>query len=98
MPEQWNINNPARGQCAVTALVIQDYLAGDIIKCDVIGDEDSHFFNKLPDGEIVDLTRSQFAEGTKFENEKNAGREKILSHPGTQARYEILKKAVESNF
>lgn len=98
LPEQWNTNNPARGQCAVTALVVQDYLGGEIIKCDVTVDDDSHFYNKLPDGEIVDLTRIQFTDGAKFENKKNVGREKILSHPGTQARYEILKKAVESNF
>ena len=46
-PEEWSVNNPAYGQCAVTALVLQDYLGGEILKCDVIGFADSHFFNQI---------------------------------------------------
>ncbi|MEB3212487.1 MAG: nucleoside-triphosphatase [Leptolyngbyaceae bacterium] len=97
LPEQWSSDNPARGQCAVTALVVQDYLGGEIIKCDVIGDDDSHFYNKLPDETIADLTRSQFDEGVSFESEKVADREKMLSYPGTQERYALLKAAVSAN-
>ena len=72
LPEKWSKDNPARGQCAVTALVVQDLLGGEIIKVDVMEDNDAHFFNQLPNGDIVDYTRSQFGESATFENEKVA--------------------------
>ncbi len=97
LTEEWSTKNPARGQCAVTALVVQDHLGGEIIKCDVVGDSSSHFFNRLPSGEVIDLTKSQFKGDVMFESEKVADREKMLSYPGTQERYETLKAAVESN-
>ena len=97
LPEQWSTDNPTRGQCAVTALVVQDYLGGEIIKCDVVGDDDSHFFNKLTNGTIVDLTKSQFDRSAVFENEQVADREKILSYPGTRERYDLLKSVVVSS-
>lgn len=95
LPDEWSAENPARGQCAVTAIVVQDYLGGDIVKCDVIGDHDAHFFNKLEDGSVVDLTQSQFPDGSEFVNEKLANREKMLSYPGTQNRYNTLSEKVK---
>ena len=91
-PKEWSKENPARGQCAVTALVVQDQLGGEILKCDVVNDDDSHFYNRLPNDSILDLTKSQFPSVSEFTNEKNAERNKILSHPGTQERYELLLK------
>jgi len=29
--ENWTLENPSYGQCAVTALVVQDYFEGDIL-------------------------------------------------------------------
>ena len=34
----WNDQNPARGQCVTSSLVMQDYLGGDIIRYAVNGD------------------------------------------------------------
>ena len=34
---KWLSENPARGQCSVTALVVQDVLGGEILKTDVGG-------------------------------------------------------------
>ena len=65
-PEKWSEENPALGQCAVTALVVKDYLGGDILWAEALlpdGQKISHYFNFI-DGEEVDLTRSQFPEGT----------------------------------
>ena len=53
----WKVENPALGQCGVTALVAQDILGGDILKTPY-GDI-WHYYNRI-DGENVDYTESQF--------------------------------------
>ncbi|MBU0959540.1 MAG: hypothetical protein KKB31_06345 [Nanoarchaeota archaeon] len=104
-PNKWNTGNPALGQCAVTALVVNDYVDGEIVWAQVsVGDESiSHYFN-LVDGEEVDLTRRQFPEGIIIPkgvpktNGFKTTRDYILSYPKTVERYELLKKRVLSNF
>jgi hypothetical protein len=52
-----------RGQCGTTALVIQDWLGGDLIIADVLIDGTVvgvHYWNRLPDGTELDLTGDQF--------------------------------------
>ena len=51
-PEHWTEENPAWGQCAVTALVVNDYCSGKLVWAQAqAGDEGySHYFN-LIDGE-----------------------------------------------
>jgi len=94
LQDQWNESNPSRGQCAVTALVIQDYLGGEILKCTVVTDNDKHFFNVLDNGDEIDFTREQYESNEKFGDKEIADRKKILSHPGTQQRYVALKNNV----
>ncbi len=53
----WTAKNPARGQCPVTALVIQDHFAGEIRKTPT--DDGPHFYNVI-EGERYDLTAGQF--------------------------------------
>src|SRR5262249_295600 len=36
-PEHWSEKNPAHGQCAVTALVVQDCLGGELLRARVKG-------------------------------------------------------------
>ena len=60
----WSPDNPARGQCGVTALVLHDLFGGDLMRGEVrIDDEwaDYHWWNSLPAGVELDLTREQFA-------------------------------------
>ncbi|WP_051683850.1 hypothetical protein [Blastococcus sp. URHD0036] len=61
----WTPGNPARGQCGVTALTVQDVLGGDLLLAEVVRPDGSrqgvHWWNRLPDGREVDLTREQFA-------------------------------------
>jgi len=61
----WSPQNPARGQCGVTALVLQELLGGDILLAQVHfvdgGYQGVHYWNRLPNGEEIDLTREQFA-------------------------------------
>jgi hypothetical protein len=59
----WDPTNPPRGQCGVTALVVQDLLGGDLVRAEVhVAAErvDFHWWNRLPGGVEVDLTREQF--------------------------------------
>jgi len=62
---KWLPSKPARGQCSVTALIVQDVLGGEILKTDVDGAW--HFCNRI-DGRWWDLTMSQFEEPIGYED------------------------------
>lgn len=53
----WAPDNPARGQCGVTSLVVQDLFGGEILKTRT--PEGMHFYNRV-NGARIDLTQSQF--------------------------------------
>ena len=55
---QWLPENPARGQCNVTALVVWDRFGGEILKTPV--GNDWHFYNRVA-GTVYDLTAEQFS-------------------------------------
>lgn len=73
----------SRGQCYVTALLVQDLFGGDILMGTVPNREppETHYWNRLPDGTELDLTSNQYngdgfnpiIEGTKARrvNRKN---------------------------
>jgi len=59
----WTPDNPSRGQCDVTTLVVHDIFGGDILAAEVFLDGDrveAHMWNRLPGGLELDLTRDQF--------------------------------------
>ncbi|UQW96222.1 hypothetical protein M2M59_09365 [Rummeliibacillus sp. G93] len=56
---KWNKENPALGQCGVTALVVNDILGGEINKTKLPGGW--HFYNII-NGKRYDFTDSQFIE------------------------------------
>lgn len=100
--KEWSPENRALGQCAVTACVVQDYLGGEIFNTIATlpdGSIDSHYYNVI-DGETVDLTISQFPQGTTFapgaekKKEYDSTREYVLSYRPTKERYDILKMRV----
>ncbi|RZE97268.1 hypothetical protein [Streptomyces sp. SCA2-2] len=60
----WSPDNPARDQCGVTAMVLNDLLGGELIRGVVRVDgvqTDFHWWNRLGAGVEIDLTREQFA-------------------------------------
>ncbi|MEU0280818.1 hypothetical protein [Streptomyces sp. NPDC006195] len=60
---RWKNDNPARDQCGVTALVLNDLLGGELIRGEVhVNAErvDYHWWNRLGMGIEIDLTREQF--------------------------------------
>jgi hypothetical protein len=62
----WTAENPARGQCDVTSLVVHDIFGGELLAAGVFRDGErveSHMWNRLPGGIELDLTRDQFRNG-----------------------------------
>jgi hypothetical protein len=62
----WTLDEPSRGQCAVTALIVHDLLGGVLLEAEVHHADGSHqgyhYWNRFA-GVDVDLTRRQFARG-----------------------------------
>lgn len=87
-------DNPSKGQCAATALLVQDIYGGRLVR-GAVGNI-SHYWNELPDGTVVDLTRQQFPEGTVPEFVCYRDREYVLGRGiyDTEERYEILRDLV----
>jgi len=52
----------SRGQCYVTALLVQDLLDGEILtgKTPIPLGEETHYWNLLPNGDELDLTSDQY--------------------------------------
>ncbi|MFE1959947.1 hypothetical protein [Streptomyces sp. NPDC059479] len=60
----WSPDNPARDQCGVTAMVLNDLLGGELIRGEVHVEGvrvDYHWWNRLGMGVEIDLTREQFS-------------------------------------
>lgn len=93
---EWREDVPSLNQCAVTALVVQDYFGG-YLKRQALNDGDSHYWNDIPYFSELDLTFSQFAVTKQFGIGEIIvkDREYVLSFPDTKRRYEILKQRVE---
>jgi hypothetical protein len=53
----WLADNPARGQCNVTALLANDLFGGNILKTPL--PDGDHFYNRI-DGARIDFTAEQF--------------------------------------
>ena len=60
---KWSSDNPAKGQCGVTALVVHDLFGGAIKKTKLA--DGWHFYNVI-DGKRLDFTHSQFKEDIEY--------------------------------
>lgn len=60
----WSADNPSRGQCGTTALVLHDYFGGDLMFAEVLYADGTkqghHYWNRFDDGTELDLTGDQF--------------------------------------
>ncbi|MGP1906874.1 YunG family protein [Metabacillus sp. JX24] len=86
---KWTPENPAKGQCGVTALVVHDLLGGEIMKTYAV--EGWHFYNEL-DSVRVDFTASQF-DGDLQYGDIPSSREEAFADTN-QLQYDDLKKKV----
>ena len=69
--DEWSPENPSRGQCDITSLVVHDLLGGELLAADVYRDGErveAHMWNRLASGIEVDLTRDQFQRGETLVN------------------------------
>lgn len=86
----WSTGNPARGQCGVTALVVQDLFGGDLLLAEVRHADGSrqglHYWNRLCGGLELDLTRSQFTDG------EVVGAPEVVSRPENTAQGRLAKQ------
>lgn len=94
----WSPENPALNQCAVTALIVQDYFGGELLRCPMTNGG-SHYWNRLVDGKEIDLTEDQFNQIESKPIKSDVvirEREYVLSFPETLKRYKILKTRIDS--
>lgn len=102
-PSSWSQDNPARGQCIVSCLVIQDYFGGDLVRYSVKGEgiNETHYVNKLPNGSLLDTTASQYTYDVVFQPKPieldgfSSIREKRLADADTLRRYILLRDRVK---
>lgn len=95
----WTPGNPLWGHCAVVALVVQDLFGGDILRASLehipaFAHLRSHYWNRLPDGRVIDLTRTQFGQQYPALTGVPRARREILDiekYPKTVQRYDRLK-------
>ncbi|WP_354644388.1 YunG family protein [Kitasatospora camelliae] len=84
--DDWRPENPALGQCDITALLINDLLGGELMVGEVYLDgaqHGYHWWNRLPSGVELDLTREQFLRG-----ETLSAIRRVVRPPGLRRRVE----------
>jgi hypothetical protein len=86
--DTWTAANPARGQCNVTALLVEELFGGEILKTPL--PDGDHFYNRI-DGQRIDLTASQLEAPIAYADLPSS-RQEALSGT-TSAKYEALKAA-----
>lgn len=80
----WTPDNPGRGQCDITTLVVHDLVGGDVLAADVFLDGkriEAHMWNRLVTGLDVDLTRDQFRCGEVIGEPTVAHRTPAIADP-----------------
>lgn len=80
----WTPENPSRGQCDVTTLVVHDLVGGAVLGADVYLDGErieGHMWNRLASGIDVDLTRDQFRRGEVVGEPRVAQRTSAIADP-----------------
>ncbi len=93
--EEWSEENPSLGQCAITALIVNDIFGGKIMRC--MASSGSHYYNMIDD-KLIDLTVEQFkGEIPGYDKGEERTREYLLSNDDTKKRYKKLLFDVRHN-
>ncbi len=90
---KWTTDNPYRGQCGVTALVINDLSGGNILKTKVEGQW--HFYNQI-EGKRYDFTKKQFAFEINYQDIES-NREEAFADTN-EYQYSTLKKLIYQKY
>ena len=89
---KWSKDNPAKGQCGVTALVVNDIMGGEIKKTKL--PSGWHFYNVM-NGKRCDFTDSQFTEDIIY-MDIHSNREEAFKDTN-EKQYNYLKSTVLLN-
>ena len=92
----WSTKNPALGHCIVASLTVNHFCGGKILGCK----HHHHYWNILPDGEKVDITKNQFPDNTIICEDKTVSREYLLQceaaiRTDTLRRFNLFTQRVE---
>ncbi len=89
----WTKENPAKGQCGVTSLVINDCFGGEILKTKLPNGQ-WHFYNSI-EGRRFDFTGSQFELPIEYHDIVSSRGEAFSDTNGEQ--YSYLSAAFKKN-
>lgn len=79
----------------MAALIVNDYFGGKIYFSHVAGNLGyTHYWNQLPNGKKVDLTKDQFPKNVRLVKPIIISRKEALNNNIIQKAYLILKKKV----
>jgi hypothetical protein len=89
---QWTAENPAAGQCNVTALLVHELFGGELLKTPL--PKGDHFYNKI-DGLRYDFAESQFSRPITY---VDLPASRVDAEQGaTAAELEALRTAFQRN-
>lgn len=94
---EWVESDPSYGQCAITAMLVQDMFGGTIHRIRVRGGG-THYFNKI-DGHYIDLTVEQFDLyniPVSYEPNEEMPREHCEKNADTAKRYHLLIERISA--
>jgi len=95
--KDWSKEDPSYGQCAITAMLVNDMFGGSIHRIRVNGGG-THYFNKI-NGKYVDLTSEQFDLyniPVDYENNEEMDRQYCGKNADTKKRYDLLVANVKA--
>jgi len=95
--KDWSKEDPSYGQCAITAMLVNDMFGGSIHSIRVNGGG-THYFNKI-NGKYVDLTSEQFDLyniPVDYENNEEMDRQYCGKNADTKKRYDLLVANVKA--
>ncbi|MEV0319402.1 hypothetical protein [Streptomyces sp. NPDC050659] len=95
----WTAANPAWGHCDITALIVHDLFGGELLCGEVWSaqgeQQNYHWWNRLPSGLELDLTREQFLHDQRISAPRT-----VIRPPGPlprrQSEYELLRLRFEA--
>lgn len=96
--KKWSEKEPARGQCGVSVLIIQDYFGGEI----AFNRKHKHVWNILPNGSHYDIAKDKFPKEVKVEVEGTITRNNMFytesaKKAKVRKRYDLLSARVKRN-
>ena len=89
----WSADMPARGQCSVTAIVVQRLHGGEILRTPTPAGP--HFYNRIG-GRRLDFTAGQFPEPPEYADLPSDAREALADTSPAQVEALLRRLGVEA--